>query len=234
MAKVNVSKVKSAAASGGVRVPPSPVRIQKPDQIKKQAQAQAKARMKMLIRVAIMAGILLVIGLVVYFVKFYGRMPKDAFKTAVNYAYKDDVIPFRDSFTNQTIELVEAGGNGETQWLHLMDGITPAERPKVVNEKITEKNGIKTAELTVKVGGEDRTVYMLQEDGDWKINLNVTINPRKVTLPEDVPPEYVDNFDVSEEPDAWWEEGTKDKDDEEGDKGKQGGFLSSLKKKKLF
>lgn len=230
-AKINASQVKSVAARGGVRAPVAPVRVQKPDQLKKQAQARAKARAKMLIRVAIFALIILIVGLVVYLVKFHGRMPKDAFYSAVEYAYKDNTIKFKEAFTSDSIELVESGdGNPEDHWMKLMDGITPSTRPKVTKEDQTEKNGIKTATLTVNVDGELRTVYMLNEEGKWKINLNVAINPRMITLPDDIPPEYVENFELTDEPEAWWESDKEESDE----KSKKSGFFSKLKSGKLF
>ena len=232
MAKVKASQIKSAAARGGVRPPVAPVHVQKPDQVKMQAQARAKARVKMLIRVAIFALIILIVGAIVYFVKFHGRMPKDAFNAAVEYAYKDNTVKFRDAFTTESIELVESGdGDPEASWARLMDGITPSSHPKVTNEETHEKNGISTATLTVNVDGEQRTIYMLKEDGSWKINLNVALNPRAITLPDGVPPEYIENFEISDEPEAWWESDTPDA---KGDDKKKSGFFAKLKSKKLF
>lgn len=228
MAKVNASKVKAVASKGGVRVPPSPVKVQKPDQLKKQAQARAKARMKSLMKILIFIAIAAIIGLVVYLVKFHGRMPKDAFNNAVEYAYKSKTVQFRDMFTSDSIALVESGeGNAEDSWNHLMSGITPQTPPKVTREKQEDKKGIKTATLDVMIDGEMRTVHMLQEDGSWKINLNVALNPQKLTLPDDIPPEYIQNFEISDEDEAWWEDSDEDEENSKTSK-KSGGFLSKL------
>ena len=229
MAKVNAAKVKSVASKGGVTVPPSPVRVQKPDQLKKQAQARAKARVKALIRIGIFIAIAAIIALVVYLVKFHGRMPKDAFNNAVEYAYKNKAVQFRDMFTSDSIALVESGeGSVEDNWEHLMAGVTPSETPKVKSEKQENKKGIKTATLEVMIDGEMRTVHMLQEDGSWKINLNVALNPQKLTLPDNIPPEYIQNFEVADEDEAWWEDPADDKENGK-DASKKGGFLSKFK-----
>lgn len=235
MAKIDPKKMKSAAGSaqkaaamGGVRAPmmPPKPRIQTPEQLKKQAEAKAKARAKAMMRILIVAAVLAVVGLVVYLVKFHGRMPKDAFQNAVEYAYKNDVDRFRTVFTTDSVELVENEPEKATEvWLHLIDGITPTPKPEVLKQEIEDNKGIKTAELTVKMDGEQRTVHMRQEDGAWKINLNVAINPRKVTLPDDIPPEYIENFETSDEPEAWWEEGEEKKDS----KKKKKGFFAKLK-----
>ena len=236
MAKINASKLKSAATMAGVRKPVAPapagVRIQKPSQMKQAAKARAKARMKMLIRVLIFAAIAAIIALVIYFVKFYGRQPKDAFKTAIEYAYKDNTVKFSSMFTEDSILLVEdSDGDPDKVWEHLMDQVTPPEKPKVVKEVVEEENGIKSATLTVKIDNVDRTIHMMQEDGSWKINLNVAINPSKVDLPDDIPPQYIENFKSSEKPEPWWDH----IDDEEGgsskDKSKKssGGFFSKFR-----
>ena len=236
-AKVDVKQVKSVAQKGGVKIPPAPqapVKVQKPEQLKKQAQERAKKRMKMLIRVAIFAAVALVIGLVVYLVKFHGRMPKDAFNTAVEYAYKSKTEKFRGMFSSDSIALVEAGdGNADESWAHLMNGISPTKKPEVKSAKTENKKGIETAHLTVLIDGEDRNVYMVKEDGAWKINLNVAINPQKLTLPDNIPPEYLQNFEYDED-EAWWENPGEDEDG--GDKGKGGkgggkGFLSKIFKR---
>lgn len=232
MAKMKMNaNVKRAAQMGGGRVPPTPkVPVKTPEQLKKQAEARAKARMKRLVRVLIVGACLGVVALVVYFVKFYGRMPKDALKTCIEYAYKDNGVKFRECFTADSIEMVESmGENSEAQWAHLMDGITPIERPKIEKEKIVENKGFKTADLVVRIDGESRPITMRQEDGAWKINLNVAINPRKIELPADVPPDYIDNFEVSDEMEAWWEE-----DGETGEQKKDAGFFSRLMSGKLF
>ncbi len=235
MAKLNPN-IKKAAQMGGVRVPPKPrvPGVKTPDQIKKQAQARAKSRLKRLVRVLIVAACLLVVGLVVYFVKFHGRMPKDAWNKCVEYAYKDDVMKFRDCFTVDSIEMVESSdGATDRKWEHLIEGITPvAGRPKFIRSDIADEKGIKNAELAVNIDGNERTVYMRQEDGAWKINLNVAINPRKLTLPDDIPPEYLDNFDVSDEPEAWWE--NEDADADGGKKKKSGGFFKNFSFRKFF
>lgn len=234
MAKLNPN-IKRAAQMGGVRLPPKPriPGVKTPDQIKKQAQARAKTRIKRLVRVLIVCGVLLIVGAVVYLVKFHGRMPKDAWNKCIEYAYKDDTVNFRDCFTVDSIEMVESGdGVHERKWEHLIEGVTPTSgRPKLVRSETSESKGIESAELAIDIDGTERTVYMRKEDGAWKINLNVAINPRKLTLPDDIPPEYIDNFDVSDEPEAWWEE------DDGGDDKKEegsGGFLSKLPFKKLF
>lgn len=234
MAKLNPN-IKQVAQKGGVRIPPKPrppAGIKTPDQLKKQAEARAKSRLKRLIRILVVAGVLLVIGLVVYFVKFYGRMPKDAWKQCVEYAYKDNIIKFQECFTVDSIEMVESSdGASDEKWEHLMDGITPPSKDlKVVKEDVKDEKGVKTAEMAVNIDGDERTVYMRQEDGKWRINLNVAINPHKITLPNDIPPEYIDNFDVSDEPEAWWED-----DDENGKKKqKNGGFFSNFSFRKFF
>lgn len=231
-AKVDVKQVKSVAQKGGVKVPPAPVRVQKPEQLKKQAEARAKARMKMLIRVAIFAGVALIIGLIVYFVKFHGRMPKDAFNTAVEYAYKSKTEKFRGMFSSDSIALVESGdGNAEESWQHLMDGISPEDKPKVKETKTENKKGIETARMTVLIDGEDRNIHMIKEDGAWKINLNVAINPQKLTLPDNIPPEYLQNFEFDED-EAWWENPSEEEDEEgSGKSGGKKGFLSKIFKR---
>lgn len=234
MAKIDAKKMKSAAAGakkaaamGGVRAPmvPKP-RVQTPEQLKKQAEARAKARVKAMMRILVVAAVLAVVGLVVYFVKFHGRMPKDAFENTLEYAYKNDVDKFRTTFTSDSIERIENDpGMANDTWLHLMDGITPTERPKVTKQEIEDNKGIRTAELSINMEGEQRTIYMREEDGAWRINLNVAINPRKVTLPDDIPPEYIENFETSDEPEAWWEEAEEKKDEK-----KKKGFLGLFKK----
>lgn len=233
MAKLNASQLKSAASKGGVKVPPVPkVPAVKPEQLKKQAQAKAKARMKKLVRVLVAAAVVAVIGVIVYFVKFYGRQPKDAFKNTVEYAYQDNVDKFRNTFTQDSIELVESGAdNTNDAWEHLMDGITPSIRPHVIRENIEDEKGIRSAELVVNIDGEQRIVNMREEDGRWKVNLNVALNPRKIVLPDDIPADYIENFSVSDEHEPWWE--SSDGKKEDGDDGKKG-FLDRLKIGKLF
>ena len=72
---------------------------------------------------------------------------------------------------------------------------------------------------------------MRKEDGAWKINLNVAINQRKLTLPDDIPAEYIDNFDVSDEPEAWWEE---DEANDEKAKKQSGGFWQKILPRKFL
>lgn len=234
MAKVDAKKLKSVASKGGVKVPQAPkapkVPAMKPDQLKKQAQAKAKARLKMLVKVLVVAAVLAVIGVIVYFVKFYGRQPKDAFKNTVEYAYADKIEQFRSTFTQDSIELVESGvENTDAAWEHLMDGVTPAAvRPEVIMEKIEDEKGIRSAELTVNIDGERRIVNMREEDGRWKVNLNVALNPKRIVLPDDIPPDYIENFAVTDEHEAWWEEAEEKSDD---DKGGKKGMLDGLKGK---
>lgn len=236
MAKVNASKVKSTAAMAGIRKPPPPagMRAPKPSQAKQAAKAMAKGRIKMMIRVLVIGLIVGAIALIVYFVKFHGRQPKDAFNTAIEYAYKDNVVKFSGMFTEASVMLVEdSEGNSEDVWAHLMNEVSPSQKPKVLSENITEQSGVKSAVLTVKIDGEDRTIHMLQEDGSWKINLNVALDPRKVKLPDDIPPEYVENFEVSDKPEAWWD--YIDEDEKENSQGaskskkKSGGFFSKFR-----
>ncbi len=239
--KIDPKKLSQAASKTGIKKPPKPAapkeaqmikKAKDPQQLKKMAEAKAKQRMKMLIRVLVMTLAVAIIAGVVYFVKFYGRQPKDAFKSAVEYAYKDNLAKFRNSFTSDSIAMVE--NNDDTAndiWMHLIDGITPPIHPKVISEKITGTKDNPTAELTVNVDGENRMIYMRKEDGNWKINLNVAINPKKITLPDDIPVEYLENFEVSDEPDAWWEEGVSKKDK---DGGENEGFFARLKSGKLF
>ena len=239
--KIDAKKLTSAASKTGLKKPPKPAapkeaqmikKAKDPQQLKKMAEAKAKQRMKMLIRVLVVALTVAIIAGVVYFVKFYGRQPKDAFKAAVEYAYKDNIAKFRNSFTSDSIAMVENSDDKSTDvWSHLIDGITPPVRPKIVSEKITGSKDNPTAELTVNIDGENRMVYMRKEDGNWKINLNVAINPRKITLPDNVPVEYLENFEVSDEPDAWWEEGANAKDEDDG---KKDGFFARLTSGKLF
>ena len=235
MAKQVNANLKKAAAMGGVRKPPAPAgaaQLKNPGQLKKMAEARAKQRMKMLIKVLIFVAVVAVIGGIVYFVKFYGRQPKDAFKNAVEYAYKDNVQKFRNSFTSDSIAMVENTDEDPTDlWMHLIDGITPSVHPKVLSEKITGSKDNPTAELKVNVDGAERMIYMRKEDGNWKINLNVAINPKKITLPDNIPVEYLENFEVSDEPEAWWEEGTEEaKEEAEKDEG----FFKRLTSGKLF
>ena len=235
--KVNPN-LKKAASMGGIKKPPKPAapaeaqfvkKVKDPNQLKKMAQAKAKQRLKMLIRVLVVMLTVAIIAGAVYFFKFYGRQPKDAFKAAVEYAYKDNIGKFRNSFTSDSIAMVENSDEQSTDvWSHLIDGITPPVHPKVVSEKVTGTKDNPTAELTVNIDGENRMIYMRKEDGRWKINLNVAINPRKITLPDNVPVEYLENFEVSDEPDAWWEEGVAEKKDEKDSKD---GFFGGLKKK---
>ncbi|MBR4984828.1 MAG: hypothetical protein IKY83_03680 [Proteobacteria bacterium] len=238
MAKLDAKKLKSAASKGGVKVPAAPkapkVPAVKPDQLKKQAQAKAKARMKMLIRVLVVAAVVAVIGVIVYFVKFHGRQPKDAFNNTVEYAYGDKIEKFRNTFTQDSIELVESGqDNPDAAWEHLIDGITPAEHPTVIRQTIEDEKGIRTAVLTVKVDGEQRTVNMREEDGRWKVNLNVALNPKQIVLPDDIPPDYIENFAVADEHEPWWEN-SEEGGDESGKKGESKGLLGRLKIGKLF
>lgn len=204
-------------------------KVKTPDQIKAEAQRRAKARMKRMIRVLVIAGIFLVVGLVVYFVKFYGRMPKDAFNTCVKYAYQDNMLSFRDCFTSDSIAMIESSdGSHERDWEHLIDEITPSKKPEVKQEEIATQNNLRTAELSVMIDGVERSIFMREEEGRWKINLNVAINPRKITLPDDIPAEYIDGFETSDEPEAWWEEGEQEA--EEKKKG-GGGFFAKMKRK---
>ena len=220
--------VQQVAGMAGVKAPPIPKSPKKKaDQLKKEAATRAKNRAKAMLRIAIMAGVAAAIGLVIYFVKFYGRQPKDAFEVAVEAAYRNDTLQFRDVFTEDSIAFVENGeGDSSKNWEHLMEGISPvSEHPKVKKTEIKEEKDIKSAELTVNIDGDERKIYMRQEDGAWKINLNVALNPRKITLPPNIPPEYIDNFNVSDESEAWWETSDKKKNEEEN----SGGFLSKLK-----
>ncbi len=205
-AKVNVNQVKGVASKAGAPIPPKP-RIQSPDQLKKQAEQRAKARVKTLIRGAIMVLGLVIIAGAVYLFKFYGRMPKDALKNAIEYAYEDNTIKFKQYFTTDSIKIVENGNDTNTApWEHLMDVITPTgEKPKILKENIEEKNNQKIAQVTIRLEGDERTIHMRQEDGKWRINLNVAIDPRHLTLPEDIPADYIDNFTLNDELEAWWE-----------------------------
>ena len=225
---INVQRVAGMAGVKAPNVPKVPkAPKKKADQLKKEASARAKNRAKAMLRIAIMAGVAAAIGFVVYFVKFHGRQPKDAFEVAVEAAYRNDTLQFRDVFTEDSIAFVEnAEGDSTKNWEHLMEGISPvSEHPKVKKTDITENKDIKSAELTVDIEGEEKKIYMRQEDGAWKINLNVALNPKKVTLPDNIPAKYIDNFNVSDEPEAWWETTDKKKNEEEGSKS----FLSKLK-----
>lgn len=213
MAKINPN-IKKVASAGGVKVPPMP-RVPKTEQLKKQAKEQAKARMKRFIRIAIFIAIALIVAFVIYMVKFYGRQPKDAFKKAIAYAYQDETLKFRDMFTSDSIEMVENGRESNEPWERLMDGITPATKPQIVSESKSQQNSIENAELVVKIEDESRVIHMRQEGGAWKINLNVAIDPRRIALPSDIPPEYVENFQVTDENEAWWEDAPEEKAEKE-------------------
>ena len=84
------------------------------------------------------------------------------------------------------------------------------------------------ATLTVNIDGERRIVNMREEDGRWKVNLNVALNPKRIVLPDDIPPDYIENFAVTDEHEAWWEEAEEKSDD---DKGGKKGMLDGLKGK---
>lgn len=192
-------------AAKAVKKPP----LKDVGKLKKQAKAEAKKRAKALAKVLMAAALVVALGFIVYLVKIHGRQPKDALENAIDYAYHDNVLKFRDSFTADSIAMVETSGeNPDKVWKHLMDGVTPTPPPEIVRQDIEENKGVRTAEVTVVLESTERTIYMREEDGGWKINLNVAINPRRVTLPEGIPPEYIDNFAVSDEPQAWWEEDT--------------------------
>lgn len=229
------ANIKRVASAGGVKAPPKP-RGPKPDQLKKRAKQQAKARMKRVLRVALVLLLALIVAFVVYMVKFHGRQPKDALKKVIAYAYEDKSLKFRDMFTSDSIEMVERGRDSSEPWERLIDGITPVDKPKIVSENKYEQNGIDNAELVVKIDDEDRIIHMRREDGAWKVNLNVAIDPRRVELPTDIPPEYVENFQVSDENEAWWEDVPKAEEEAEKEKGAVGRFFSKITRggKRLF
>ncbi|MCL2326590.1 MAG: hypothetical protein FWC40_08880, partial [Proteobacteria bacterium] len=239
MAKLNPNLTKAAKMAGTAakvpKAPPMPKapKAPTPDQLKKQAKAKAMARLKNLIKLGIFLLTIAIVALVVYLVKFHGKQPKDALKQAIEFAYKDNVLKFRDAFTTDSIEMVENGRPySEEPWKRLMDGITPAARPAITKEKVETRNDIRTAEVTLLIDAEQRTIYMRQEEGQWKINLNVAINPRRLTLPDNIPPEYIENFQISDDQEAWWEDPPEEKEK----KAKGGGWLSKLKigNKRLF
>ena len=231
MAKLapNIQKVAGMAGVKTPKIPTKAPKLKNADQLKKEAAAEGKKRAKRLIKVLIVAAIAATIALVIYFVKFYGKQPKDVLAVAVEAAHQSDMMAFRNTFTEDSIEFVEnSEGDSNKNWEHLMDGLCPtSEYPSVKSQEITEVNDIKNAELTVIIEGEERKIFMRQEEGVWKINLNVALNPnpQKLPLPEDIPPEYMDNFNVSGKPEAWWEESSKKEDEE-----KSGGIGSYLKK----
>lgn len=233
MAKINPNQMKGAAAKAGVKVPtaatagvkaPAGMKIKSPDQMKKMAQERAKARAKRLMRILMVAVLVAIVAGVVYFVKYYGRQPKDALENAIEYAYKSNVMKFRHCFTENTIKLVDGGDEVNPEaWEKLMDSITPGSvHPKILDEKIEERNKQMVAQVTMLLDGEKRTVHLRQDGGKWLINLNTPIDPTHVTLPPEIPAEYMKNFKLDQKAYAWWDE------EPEGEK-KEEGVLSKFK-----
>jgi len=229
MAKI-APNVQKAAGMAGIKAPPVKApKLKTADQLKKEAAAEGKKRAKRLVKVLIVAAVAAAIALVIYFVKFYGKQPKDMLAVAAEAASHGDLLAFRNTFTEDSIAFVEnAEGDSKKNWEHLMDGLCPtSELPSVKKQEITEVNDIKNAELTVLIEGKERKIFMRQEEGTWRINLNVALNPnpKNLPLPDDIPPEYVNNFNVSGKTEAWWEDSDKKEDEE-----KSSGVGSYLKK----
>jgi len=232
MAKLNPSQLKGATAKAGIKMPPAAaggvkapagVKVKSPDQMKKMAQEKAKARLKRLMKVVIVLVVVALVAGIVYMVKFFGRQPKDALENAINFAYKDNVVRFRQYFTEDTIRHVENGGEyREEAWESLINAITPMDRPKILDQTIEDVNQKKLAKVTILLEGEKRTVNMRQDDGKWLIDLNVAIDPMHVTLPEEIPAAYMKNFKLRDTHEAWWE------DPPEASDSKAQGFLAKF------
>ncbi len=233
MAKLNPSQLKGATSKAGIKMPPAAagvkapagIKVKSPDQMKKMAQEKAKARLKVLLKIVILLVVVAIVAGIVYMVKYYGRQPKDALENAIQYAYKDNVVRFRQSFTEDTIRHVENGDEyKEEAWEPLINAITPIEgHPKILDETIEEVNQKKLAKVTILLDGEKRTVNMRQDDGKWLIDLNVAIDPMHVTLPEEIPAAYMKNFKLKDTHEPWWE------DPPEASEGTAQGFLSKFK-----
>ncbi|MFA5625214.1 MAG: hypothetical protein WC966_09205 [Bradymonadales bacterium] len=210
-AKVNV---KSAARKAGAPVPPM---APKPKQIGAQAKGRAKGAMKRFVVLGIILLSAAIIAGIVYLVKYHGKQPKDALKKAFTYAYENKYEAFRESFTADSISLLETTWDrAGDPWEHMMDGVTPPTKPKILGESVKEVKGFKTAQVEVLLEDNERTVHMREEDGKWKININVAINPRKISLPEGLDPAILEMFSTDDEYAAWWEE-----EEEEGADGEK-------------
>lgn len=203
-----IVQAKNVARMAGAPIAP------KPKQVGAMAKGRAKSTLKRFITIGILLLTIAIVAGIVYFVKFYGRQPKDALKKTIAYAYENKYEAFRDSFTSDSITLLEGTWQrAGDPWEHMMDGITPTERPKILGETVKDVKGVKTAEVELLLDGKDRSIHMRQEDGVWKVNINVAIDPRKVSLPPGLEPEILELFATQDDNSAWWEE----EEDQEGD-----------------
>lgn len=107
--------------------------------------------------------------------------PTKVYKTAVSAARQRNVEDFKATFSSASIRALEGSWTGDTvgragSWNLMMEGLLQktGAPPEFIEEKLSEDE--KAAKIKIRLRKKRRSVYMVQEDGDWKIDVLSGIN----------------------------------------------------------
>jgi len=200
----------------------------------KAAKKGGKKLLKKVLIILIPLLILAIVGLVLWlFVFDSGPGPKPTVEEAIDAAFIGDEEKFKSLFTEDSVEALESAwsgadiGAGATRgsWHRMMRGILTEDelKPKIVEQSVSEDG--ETGEVVLDIDGVKRTIHLVKVDEEWKIDVNLGIDPTLIRLPEEMmTDEIADAFEMSDpESEMWWEEREAAKEEEEA--AEEGGCL---------
>jgi hypothetical protein len=143
--------------------------------------------------------------------------PKKVYEAAVAAARQRDVVDFQSTFSSSSTRALEGSWTGETvgragSWSLMMEGLLEqtGAPPEFLEEEIAEND--EAAKIKIRLRKKRRTVYMVKEDGDWKIdvlsgiNAGISEDARKAKKKKVESEDSTKEKEFTEEPKAsgWW------------------------------
>ncbi len=215
-----VPGVKAPRMPKGPKAPKTPDAKKMGDKASKKASGEVKkARKKLIKKLIFIAVALLLVGialLIVWIVKGGGPAPSRTVQQAIDLAFLEDQDRFKTLFTDDSVEALESAWSGSDigagvsrgSWRRMMRGILTKDelKPKIVGERVA-KDG-ESAEVDIDLDGVQRTIHLRKVEKEWRINVNLGINPNEIIIPmENLPEEIVEEFRLADpENEMWWEE----------------------------
>lgn len=200
----------------------------------KKAKAEGKRKLKKILLIVLPILLLAIVGLLVYLFMFSGPVPSETMQKAIDAAFIEDEEKFKEQFTPESVENLEDSwasaefGVGRGSWQKMMRGILTQDelKPKIVGEEISEDGN--TAKVFVDIDGVERTIHFEKIDEEWKINVNIEIDPAKLVLPEeDFSEEAIEEFAMQDpESELWWEE--REAEEEAKENEEEGGCFCAV------
>lgn len=104
---------------------------------------------------------------------FIRETPEDVLQDTVNYARQRNTDAFKTRFSSASVRALEGSWTGENSgaggWASMMEGILERNGgpPEVLETEIVGER----AKIEIKLEGRRRSVFLIQDDGDWRIDV---------------------------------------------------------------